>query len=186
MLEVWIVVTALAVGIGQLISRDLRSFIFVRVAILLVTVNLLWFPVSSIGELRQANESTRNTSASYWNQVMNIAGDAEVSKSRILLFSFDAAANYEPISSLGTYLRFVGIRSPISVYNLEPSDEIWNSPEWLSIQSFMTEGSQDKFQPFSTNQSQPSTCVSFGFTLDNPESPYYELTSRLCDQFVRF
>lgn len=186
MIEIWIVVVAVCLGLSSLLSRPNRWNVVLQWALLLGAINLVFYPTAALSDLRSQNLSTKTSTVGYWQQVEEIANAAKESNHRVLIFSVDAAGSYEPISSLGTYLRSLGTAAEISVFNLEERDPIWNSPEWLKVESFMTQGKVNIFQPYSIGHGEKSICVSFAFTLSNPDSPFAELTDSLCSQTYRF
>lgn len=149
-------------------------------------VNVLAFPVSGAQTLRDVNQATAEVTSTYWSDVETLANVIRKGEQQpVVLFSFDAAASYEAIVALSTYLRYLDISSPIAVINGEPSDEVVNSSEWLAVQDMQTNGRSSLISPLTKISISGWVCVGLSYTLDNPNGLLYELVKQKCDSVQR-
>lgn len=155
------------------------------VVLFFFALNVLAVPINATQTLRDVNQATADATSSYWTLVEAVAKESRKQQRPVVLFSFDAAASYEPIVALSAYLRYLDVDSPIGVFNAEPSDEVWNSPEWLAVQEMQENGGSNLVSPLRSVSNETWICVGFSYTLDNPDGPLFELVGERCESILR-
>lgn len=183
-IEVLLISSALVSGFVAH-NQTLKQLI-VGLGIFVFALNVVARPMSGVHTLREINQATADVTSSYWTHVEALARDVRGQQRPVVLFSFDAAASYEPIVALSAYLRYLNVDSPIGVYNAEPYDAVWNSPEWIAVQGLQDDDKWKLISPLDSIPSQGWICIGFSYTLDNPNGSLYGLINEKCSSVQRF
>lgn len=150
-----------------------------------VVLNVFTIPIDGARELRKINQATTDATTRYWSEVTALAKHIREKQQPVVIFSFDAAADYEPIIALSTYLRYLNVDFPIGVFNAEPANEIWNSPEWLAVQAIETEGRSGLISMLNSIPREGWICVGLAVSLENPEIFVHDLVQDKCASVQR-